>query len=114
MYSGRLVEVHFWLALAGTVIYVFAMWNSGIIQGLMWRTYNESGTLAYSFVESVVAMHPYYIARAIGGLFFLIGGLVACYNIWMTIRTADQPADQRIGDRPIPALDVFPAPQPAE
>ena len=51
MYSGRLVEVHFWLALAGTVIYVFAMWNSGIIQGLMWRTYNESGTLAYSFVE---------------------------------------------------------------
>ena len=88
MYSARLVEVHFWLALSGTVIYVFAMWNSGIIQGLMWRTYNESGTLAYSFVESLVAMHPYYIARAIGGLLFLIGALVACYNIWMTIRTA--------------------------
>ena len=77
MYSARLVEVHFWLALAGTVIYVFAMWNSGIIQGLMWRTYNESGTLAYSFVDSLVAMHPYYIARAIGGLLFLIGALVA-------------------------------------
>ena len=104
MYSAKLVEVHFWLALAGTVIYVFAMWNSGIIQGLMWRTYNESGTLAYSFVDSVVAMHPYYIARAIGGLLFLIGALVACYNIWMTIRTADQPADQRLGDRPVPAL----------
>ena len=73
MYSPRLVEVHFWLALAGTVIYVFAMWNSGIIQGLMWRTYNESGTLAYSFVDTLVAMHPYYIARAIGGLLFLIG-----------------------------------------
>ncbi|WP_417244254.1 hypothetical protein [Celeribacter sp.] len=38
MYSWKLVEWHFWLALAGTVIYVFAMWNSGIIQGLMWRT----------------------------------------------------------------------------
>ena len=51
--------------LVGTVVYVFAMWNSGIIQGLMWRTYNESGTLAYSFVDSLVAMHPYYIARAV-------------------------------------------------
>jgi len=87
MWSPALVEVHFWLALAGTLIYVFAMWNSGIIQGLMWRTYNESGTLAYSFIESLEAMHPYYIARAVGGLFFLIGALVACYNIWMTIRT---------------------------
>jgi len=114
MYSGRLVEVHFWLALAGTVIYVFAMWNSGIIQGLMWRTYNESGTLAYSFVDTLVAMHPYYIARAIGGLLFLIGALVGCYNIWMTIRTADQPADQRLADRPVPALAGVSAPQPAE
>ena len=114
MYSGRLVEVHFWLALAGTVIYVFAMWNSGIIQGLMWRTYNESGTLAYSFVDTLVAMRPYYIARAIGGLLFLIGALVACYNIWMTIRTADQPAAQALADRPIPALAGAPALQPGE
>ncbi len=88
MYSPKLVEVHFWLALSGTLIYVFAMWNSGIIQGLMWRTYNESGTLAYSFVQSMVEMHPYYIARAIGGLFFLIGAIVGCYNIWMTVRSA--------------------------
>ena len=51
MYSPRLVEVHFWFALAGTIVYVFAMWNSGIIQGLMWRTYNDGGTLAYSFIE---------------------------------------------------------------
>jgi cytochrome c oxidase cbb3-type subunit 1 len=108
MYSARLVEVHFWLALAGTLIYVLAMWNSGIIQGLMWRTYNESGTLAYSFVDSVVAMHPYYIARAFGGLLFLIGAIVGCYNIWMTIRVAATTASDTPLDRPIPAL------QPAE
>ncbi len=88
MYSPKLVEVHFWLALTGTIIYVFAMWNSGIIQGLMWRTYNDSGTLAYSFIDSLVAMHPYYIARTVGGLFFLTGAIVASYNIWMTIRMA--------------------------
>jgi cytochrome c oxidase cbb3-type subunit 1 len=74
MYSARLVEVHFWL-LAGTVIYVLAMWNS-IIQGLMWR-FTVSGTLAYSFVDTM-NVRPYYIARAIGGLLFLIGALVAC------------------------------------
>ena len=82
-----LIEVHFWLAIAGTLIYVFAMWNSGIIQGLMWRTYTEEGALAYSFVDSLVAMYPYYIARAFGGLLFLLGTIVGCYNIWLTVRS---------------------------
>jgi cytochrome c oxidase cbb3-type subunit 1 len=90
MYSARLIEVHFWLAIAGTLIYVFAMWNSGILQGLMWRTYTESGTLQYSFLESLEAMHPYYIARAFGGFLFFIGAAVGFYNIWMTIRHAPQ------------------------
>ncbi|NVP57172.1 cytochrome-c oxidase, cbb3-type subunit I [Mycoplana rhizolycopersici] len=85
LYSARLVELHFWLALAGTVVYVFAMWNSGITQGLMWRTYDQNGTLAYSFIDTLVAMHPYYIARTVGGLLFLAGAVVAFYNIWMTI-----------------------------
>jgi cytochrome c oxidase cbb3-type subunit 1 len=103
MYSARLVEVHFWLALAGTVIYVFAMWNSGIIQGLMWRTYNESGTLTYSFIDSLVAMHPYYIARAVGGLFFLSGAVVALYNVWKTARLAAGEQTEAAGDAPVAA-----------
>ena len=94
MYSAALVEVHFWLAIAGTLIYVFAMWNSGIIQGLMWRTYTDDGTLAYSFVDSLVAMYPYYIARAFGGLLFLLGAIVACYNIWMTASAAPLTAER--------------------
>jgi cytochrome c oxidase cbb3-type subunit 1 len=109
MYSLKLVEAHFWLALAGTLVYVFAMWNSGVIQGLMWRTYNESGTLAYSFVDSMIAMHPYYITRAIGGLLFLAGALIGCYNIWMTIRRPAPVAESARGDAPLPA-----ALQPAE
>jgi cytochrome c oxidase cbb3-type subunit 1 len=59
-------------------------------------------------------MHPYYIARAIGGLLFLIGAVIGCYNIWMTIRTVDQPATQPLADRPIPALASAPALQPGE
>ena len=112
MYSARLVEVHFWLALSGTVIYVFAMWNSGIIQGLMWRTYNENGTLTYSFIESLVAMHPYYIARAFGGLLFLLGAVVGSYNVWMTIRGAPR-ARCRDGSETCPSPGVAPR-QPAE
>ena len=95
MYSAALVEWHFWLALAGTVIYVFAMWNSGITQGLMWRTYTESGTLAYSFTDTLVAMHPYYIARAIGGAMFLAGAILCTFNVVMTIRATPIRTPQR-------------------
>jgi cytochrome c oxidase cbb3-type subunit 1 len=95
MYSDALVEVHFWLSIAGTLIYVFAMWNSGIIQGLMWRTYTEDGALSYSFIDSLIAMYPYYIARAFGGLLFLIGTIIGCYNMWMTVRFAPLAAPER-------------------
>ncbi|GAB1234533.1 cytochrome-c oxidase, cbb3-type subunit I [Ferrigenium sp. UT5] len=88
MYSEGLVNVHFWLATIGTVVYVVAMWVSGIMQGLMWRDYDEFGTLTYTFVESVSAMHPYYVMRAIGGAIFNLGAWVCLYNTVMTVRTA--------------------------
>ncbi len=107
MYSSRLIEAHFWLALSGTVIYVFSMWNSGIIQGLMWRAYAENGTLAYSFMDSVDAMAPYYVARAVGGFLFFLGGVIGLYNIWKTIKMPAQ-AHTPIYDLP-PVVDVEPA-----
>src|SRR3546814_18492266 len=97
MYSAKLVEVHFWLALIGTLIYVFAMWNSGIIQGLMWRTSNESGKLTYSFVDSLVAMPPSYIARTVGGLFFLIGASIGFYTLLIIVRATS--AELSVGDK---------------
>ncbi len=112
MYSMALVEWHFWLALSGTLIYVFAMWNSGIIQGLMWRTYTDSGTLAYSFVDTLVAMYPYYIARAFGGLLFLLGAIIGAYNIWATARHAPERATGHAQAADIPITGQ--APEPAE
>jgi len=88
MYSAALVNAHFWMATVGTVIYIIAMWVSGIMQGLMWRDYNEFGTLTYTFAESVAAMHPYYAMRAVGGLIFWMGGVLMLYNVIMTIRQA--------------------------
>lgn len=98
LYSIRLVEWHFWVSTIGIVLYITSMWVSGIMQGLMWRAYNELGFLSYSFVETVEAMHPYYIIRAVGGTLFVLGSFIMAYNIWRTIRgdesrdAAEQPA----------------------
>jgi len=86
LYSIRLVNTHFWIATIGIVFYITAMWVSGIMQGLMWRTYDALGFLEYSFVETVEAMNPYYMIRALGGILFLIGSLIMVYNLWQTTR----------------------------
>ncbi|MDX2308407.1 MAG: cytochrome-c oxidase, cbb3-type subunit I [Hyphomicrobium sp.] len=92
LYSLRLVEWHFWISTIGILLYITAMWVSGIMQGLMWRAYDKLGFLSYSFVETVEAMHPYYIVRSVGGLLFVIGSLIMAYNIIRTIR-GDEPVD---------------------
>ncbi len=86
LYSQRLVSYHFWISTVGILLYITAMWVSGILQGLMWRSYDELGFLQFSFVETVEAMHPFYLVRALGGLLFVIGSLLMVYNIWRTIR----------------------------
>ncbi len=88
MYSVKLVNLHFWLATIGTAIYITAMWVAGIMQGLMWRAYDEYGNLAYTFVESVAQMHPYYAMRAVGGFIFFTGAVIMLYNVTVTIRQA--------------------------
>ncbi len=86
LYSLQLVSHHYWIATIGIVLYITAMWISGIMQGLMWRAYDELGFLQYSFIETVEAMHPYYVIRALGGVLFLIGSLIMVYNLWRTVR----------------------------
>ncbi|TSA48993.1 MAG: cytochrome-c oxidase, cbb3-type subunit I [Nitrosomonadales bacterium] len=86
MHSNKLINVHFWLATIGILLYITAMWISGIMQGLMWRAFDDFGNLQYSFVESVAAMHPFYAMRALGGVFFLSGMVLMCYNVFKTVR----------------------------
>src|SRR5262249_51950532 len=86
LYSLKLVNWHFWIATIGIVLYVSAMWVSGILQGLMWRAYTSLGFLEYSFIETVEAMHPFYAIRALGGALFLVGALIMAFNLWMTVR----------------------------
>ncbi|WFU13383.1 cytochrome-c oxidase, cbb3-type subunit I (plasmid) [Rhizobium sp. CB3090] len=86
LYSLRMVNWHFWLATLGIVIYAAVLWVAGIQQGLMWREYNAQGFLVYSFAETVAAMFPYYVLRAVGGGLYLAGGLVMAWNVFMTVR----------------------------
>ncbi len=86
LYSMKLAEWHFWISTLGILLYITSMWVSGIMQGLMWRAYNEFGFLEYSFVETVEAMQPYYAIRTLGGVLFLAGALIMVYNLVKTAR----------------------------
>jgi cytochrome c oxidase cbb3-type subunit 1 len=87
MYSVRAIEIHFWLATVGIVLYIASMWISGVMQGLMWRAVNPDGTLVYSFVESVKASYPYWVIRTGGGALYLAGMLIMAWNTVMTVRS---------------------------
>jgi cytochrome c oxidase cbb3-type subunit 1 len=107
LYSLRLVSWHFWLATLGIVIYAAVLWVAGIQQGLMWREYNEQGFLVYSFAETVKAMFPYYVLRAVGGGMYLLGGIIMAYNVLMTILGYERQEAPIVGSAAVAA-------QPAE
>ena len=86
MYSTRAIELHFWIATLGIVLYIAAMWIAGVMQGLMWRAVHPDGTLVYSFVESVKATFPFYVVRLLGGVVFLAGMVIMAWNVVMTVR----------------------------
>src|SRR4029079_11246330 len=98
LYSLKLVNWHFWISTIGIVLYISAMWVSGILQGLMWRAYTGLGFLEYSFVETVEAMHPFYVIRAMGGGLFLAGALLMALNLWKTVNAtfSEAPADLKL------------------
>jgi cytochrome c oxidase cbb3-type subunit 1 len=85
MHSVRAINLHFWVATIGIVLYIAAMWIAGVMQGLMWRAVSEDGTLTYTFVESVKATYPFYAIRLLGGLLYLSGMLIMAWNVWMTV-----------------------------
>lgn len=89
LYSMRLVNIHLYLACIGIVLYITSMWAAGITQGLMWRSYDKFGFLQYSFIEVVEQLHPLYAIRALGGALYLLGAVIMAYNLYMTVRKAE-------------------------
>ncbi|NBQ79587.1 MAG: cytochrome-c oxidase, cbb3-type subunit I, partial [Betaproteobacteria bacterium] len=98
MAKPQWVELHFWIATIGIVLYIAAMWIAGVMQGLMWRATNPDGTLTYAFIESIKATYPYYVVRFLGGVLYLSGMVLMLMNCFMTI------AQGKSVKAPIPAL----------
>lgn len=86
MFSKGLAETHFWLHLIGTLLYVVSMWISGLTAGLMWRELAADGTLMYSFLDSLIAIKPWYVVRAFGGVLIVTGMVLMAYNMWRTFQ----------------------------
>ncbi|WP_437340137.1 cytochrome-c oxidase, cbb3-type subunit I [Bdellovibrio bacteriovorus] len=96
LYSKKLLENHFWIGLTGILFYYISMVVAGITQGMMWRAIDKDGNLVYpDFIETVVRIVPLYWVRALGGLLFIIGFLLMCYNIYMTIRLAPKAVPEK-------------------
>jgi len=94
MYSVKAVDVHFWIATIGIVLYISSMWIAGVMQGLMWRAFNDDGTLTYTFIETIAATKPYYAIRLLGGILFLAGMFIMAWNVWKTMRQKVPPVFQ--------------------
>lgn len=100
MHSVRWINIHFWLHTIGVVLYIVALWISGVMQGLMWRAVNaDDGTLTYSFVESVSESYPFWFIRFVGGLFIVAGMLLMAVNAYRTIK-AGKPTTETIDVAP--------------
>jgi cytochrome c oxidase cbb3-type subunit I/II len=103
LYSKQLASIHFWISTVGIVLYVVAMWVSGITQGLMWRAFDDTGHLQYpDFLETVTRLLPMYWVRAIGGALYIAGVLVGAYNVWKTWQA--RPKVYVEDDVPVPAM----------
>ncbi len=90
LHSQSLANLHFWLGTVGILLYVAAMWTSGITQGLMLSATTDNGTvLAYpNFLDTLNAIRPLMLMRVIGGGLYLVGWLIMAWNLYCTIRGA--------------------------
>jgi cytochrome c oxidase cbb3-type subunit I/II len=88
LHSKKLAEAHFYIGTFGILLYIGAMWASGITQGMMLRQTNPDGSLAYpTFIETLLAIKPLYWLRLVGGSAYLIGFIMMAYNLAMTVRS---------------------------
>jgi cytochrome c oxidase cbb3-type subunit I/II len=103
LYSRKLAELHFWIATVGILLYIVSIYAAGITQGLMWRAFDETGRLLYpDFVETTLRLIPMYWVRVLGGVLYITGAILGCYNFFMTWKS--RPAQYEVKVHEAPAL----------
>lgn len=89
LYSNRMANIHFYLALGGTILYIVAMWAAGVSQGLLWMAMDEVGELRYAFLDISSSMAFYYFLRFVAGAIFLAGAVMMAYNLFKTLASRE-------------------------
>jgi cytochrome c oxidase cbb3-type subunit I/II len=88
LYSVKMANWHFWVMTLGVIFYVIPMYWSGITEALMFKQFRPDGTLMYpNFLEVVMQIQPMYIIRSIGGALYIVGTLLAVWNLYKTAKS---------------------------
>jgi cytochrome c oxidase cbb3-type subunit I/II len=87
LWSIKLANYHFWIALVGMMMYVVPMYLAGVTEGLMWKQFTKDGFLQYpNFLEVVQSILPMYRLRAIGGSLYIVGMVLMAINLYKTAK----------------------------
>jgi len=105
LYSEKLANFHFWIGTLGIILYALPMYVAGFVQSLMWKQFNEDGTLVYGqFMDTVVEIMPMYAMRAVGGVLYLVGVLVGVYNVIKTVKAGAVVTDEEAEAVALPVI----------
>lgn len=95
LYSEKMGNYHFWIGLLGIIFYAVPLYWAGIAQGLMWKEFNEQGTLVYpNFLQTVTEILPFYMMRAVGGTLFIVGAVLMTINLYKTMKSGTFVAEE--------------------
>ncbi|MCB9848178.1 MAG: cytochrome-c oxidase, cbb3-type subunit I [Phycisphaeraceae bacterium] len=101
LYSKKLATTHFWIGTIGILLYVMSIYTAGITQGLMWRAFDQNGSLAYpDFVETTMQLMPMYWIRIIGGALYLTGMVLLGWNFFMTWKNRPDKYEEPVHQAP--------------
>lgn len=93
LWSNRLADWHFTLALFGSCLMFVALWVGGFKQGLMWANWGTGDTYAQfhenlsrmPFLSTLESMWWWWFARSISGIIILAGCCLFVLNMMNTI-----------------------------
>ncbi len=101
LYSIKLANVHFWMAVVGISLYAIALWIAGVQQGSQALAMDTvTHRLKFpDFMATITAILPYYQMRALGGLLYLVGAVIGVYNLYRSMHGAVQ--DEKTSAAPL-------------
>jgi cytochrome c oxidase cbb3-type subunit 1 len=99
-WSRRLLGWHYWLSAVGLAGMFLDLMSGGLVQGFLWQALAP-------WEESLVASHPFWLARAWLGVAIVVGHFALVFNMLMTAlgsrvphRDFDYAGYERLDDAP--------------